>query len=267
VHSTGKIYQRFIRRGYARGKNFISVSEKTRADLHHFLGFSPAFSKVVYNGLTQEFKPFNGDICTTLPSIAHDIDAGKGYILHVGGNQWYKNRVGVIEIYNAWRKKFNINLPLVLLGAPPDRKILNEYCESPVKKDIYLLSGKCDAYLRSAYAQASVFLFPSIAEGFGWPIAEAMASGCPVITTGIAPMTEVAGDAAFLIDKRPLELSDVPQWADMCANTVNKVVTLPPADRKGLIKKGIKNSERFKTAAMLAEIERLYADAIMAAEA
>lgn len=54
--------------------------------------------------------------------------------------------------------------------------------------------------LRALYSRAEALLFPSLAEGFGWPIAEAQACGCPVVTTGRAPMTEVGGEAAIYID-------------------------------------------------------------------
>jgi glycosyltransferase involved in cell wall biosynthesis len=74
---------------------------------------------------------------------------------------------------------------------------------SPYKADIHWLSGIDDEHVAHAYSGAAVFLFPSLGEGFGWPIAEAMASGCPVVTTDEAPMTEVAGEAGFLIPRRP----------------------------------------------------------------
>ncbi len=256
VSRTGKIYQGFIHKGFSKGKNFVSVSEKTRQDLHEIMGFIPDFSEVVYNGLNQEFTPFN---TYTHTGIENDVDVSKGYILHVGGNQWYKNRIGVIDIYNAWRKNFNNNLPLVLLGVAPDRKVLEVYLKSPYKKEIHFLTGKTDEYLKSAYIHAKVFLFPSLAEGFGWPIAEAMASGCPVITTGEMPMTEVAGDTAFLIDKRPLDEGDVTQWAEKCAKVVNNVITLSPSEMQKVVDNGIKNSKRFNTNLMLDNIERIYA--------
>ena len=64
-----------------------------------------------------------------------------------------------------------------------------------------------DDLVKMAYVGASLFLFPSLAEGFGWPIAEAMASGCPVITTNKRPMTEVTKGTGRLIEKMPKEIS------------------------------------------------------------
>jgi glycosyltransferase involved in cell wall biosynthesis len=77
----------------------------------------------------------------------------------------------------------NPSIPLLLIGESPDMKLLEAYSKSPFKSDIHILTGIEDKWVQRAYAGAIVFLFPSYAEGFGWPIAEAMASGCPVITT------------------------------------------------------------------------------------
>lgn len=261
VSKTGKLYQKFIYNGYSQAKNFISVSEKTRDDLHEILGYVPRLSEVVYNGLSQQFIP---DDATTeiLINKEDNINTSNGYILHIGGNQWYKNRVGVIEIYNSWRKKYNKGMPLIMIGVKPNEKIIAEYNNSPVKNDIYLLNGKSDVYVRNAYAHATVFLFPSLAEGFGWPIAEAMASGCPVITTNEAPMTEVAGDVAFFINKRPPDVENVAEWANNCADVLNKAVTLSDTERQKIIDRGIENSKRFKTDLMLERVEAIYSNLV-----
>src|SRR5690606_6417880 len=145
------------------------------------------------------------------------LDLKEGYILHVGGNDWYKNRGGVIEIYNAWRSGGGGKVPLLLVGNAPDKKILDAYSRSKYKSEIHFLTDKDDEFVRLAYCGALVLLFPSLEEGFGWPIAEAMASGCGVITTGEAPMTEVAGSAGFLIPRRPQDPEESIQWAEHAA--------------------------------------------------
>ena len=113
-----------------------------------------------------------------------------------------------------------------------------------------------DEYLRYAYAGASVFVFPSLAEGFGWPIAEAMACGCPVITTNEAPMTEVAGDAGFLIPRRTIKNGEF--WAAQAAEVVGRVVDLPASERSMIEKASVSNSQRFSSRNTLDLIERIY---------
>ncbi|HEX8022297.1 glycosyltransferase [Mucilaginibacter sp.] len=255
---TGRLYQQFIHKGYSKGKNFISVSNKTSRDLQEFLTKKPQLSDVVYNGLNRDFKPLETDKTRKLFGEAIGTDLSQGYILHIGGNQWYKNRVGVIEIYESWRKLDNGKLPLLLIGKEPAEALKDKQKQSAYTNDIFFLTDISDEQTLLAYAGATLLLFPSLAEGFGWPIAEAMASGCPVITTNEAPMTEVAGDAGFLIKKRDEQNGSVNFWADESALVVDHVISLSPAERKAVVEKGIKNSKRFRTETMLSSIEEIY---------
>jgi glycosyltransferase involved in cell wall biosynthesis len=259
--ASGKKYQDYIRNGYRQGKNFISVSNKTRQDLHELLGYIPACSKMVYNGLNQSFG--NADVQGAQQAVGNEtgIDTSQGYLLHIGGNQWYKNRPGVIQIYDAWRNISQARLPLLMIGANPNPKLLNEFERSCYKADIHLLTGKSDAFIKQAYNGASVFLFPSLAEGFGWPIAEAMASGCPVITTDDAPMTEVGASAAFYIPRKGAG-ADANAWARNAAITVSKVLNLTPAERSDVIKNGLNNAGRFGASKALTQIETIYVDVL-----
>ncbi|MDT0642509.1 glycosyltransferase family 1 protein [Zunongwangia sp. F363] len=257
---TGRQYQALIRKGYSTGKNFISVSEKTKQDLDKFIKVNPKRSEVVYNGLNQQFSPQDADNARKLMSKKLKFQLDDGYILHVGGNQWYKNRVGVIEIYNAWRETFGAALPLLLVGQAPSSELEKVFEASPFKNDIHFIKNAPDDVVKLAYCGASVFLFPSLAEGFGWPIAEAMASGCPVITTSEAPMTEVAGKAAFYIPRRPTEGDKVKEWAFKAAAVLQRLLALQPADRKKMIKKGVDNAKRFDKGIALDNIEQIYTE-------
>src|SRR5690606_37181181 len=106
-----------------------------------------------------------------------------------------------------------------------------------------------------AYSGALVLIFPSLAEGFGWPIAEAMASGCPVITTNEAPMTEVGSNSAFYIPKKPAQSSSVSTWAAEGAKVLNKVYNLPENEKMKLVEAGLLNSLRFDPSSALNKIE------------
>lgn len=255
---TGRRYQSMIRRGYSRGKHFISVSEKTREDLHHFLKTTPANSEVVYNGLQHTFKPCGQAYARATLENRLKLTLSKGYLLHVGGNQWYKNRTGVLEIYNAWRSEKKGNLPLLMIGNPPSKTLLQTHQQSPYKESIHLLSTLEDADVQFAYAGASLFLFPSLAEGFGWPIIEAMACGCPVITTNEAPMTTVAGHAAFLLPRRPYAAKAAANWAKQGAELVQEVLNFTDAARTAAIEAGFLNARRFDAKQALDRIEKIY---------
>ena len=255
---TGRQYQQLIRRGFSKGKHFISVSHKTREDLHLALIKPPLSSDVVYNGFNQAFVRRDAAIARELFGKRIKMDLSSGFILHVGGNYWYKNRGGVIEIYSAWRAGGGSGIPLLMVGDAPNKELLMKHGASAYASDIHWLSGVEDEFVRLAYAGASLFLFPSFGEGFGWPIAEAMASGCPVITTGEAPMTEVAGDNALLIRRRPLSQIDAEAWAIEGASLIDKILALSVSEREAVIQKGINNAKRFDTALALDEIEKIY---------
>jgi len=255
----GRMYQKFIRSGYRKGENFISISKKTQEDLHEFLcDKKPKYSTVVYNGLNQNFSVQDSAICRSEVGSAIGRDVSAGYFLHVGGNQWYKNRPGVIKIYNHLSQQVGYaDLPLVMIGPKPNQQLLNEREASAVKQNIYLLSDASDDLVKKAYSGASAFIFPSLAEGFGWPIAEAMASGSFVVTTNDAPMSEVAGDAALLCDVCPTATEQQDAWAAKTANAIVEVLD-NPAQKQALVAAGIENAKRFDSEKTLDTIETIY---------
>jgi len=255
---TGKLYQQYIRKGYSKGKNFISVSEKTRQELHTFLNSVNLNSDVVYNGLNQSFKMIDPVLARTNISRKTGLDLSGGYLLHVGGNQWYKNRVGVVDIYDAWQNQQQSNVPLLLIGSLPDEILSNRINLSPYKSNIYNFGNIEDELINDVYSGASVFLFPSLAEGFGWPIAEAMACGCPVITTDEAPMTEVAGKAAFLIPKKPSSKQETKDWATKASKVLAEIFSFSVEKRKMVVDAGIENAKRFDVVNALNQIETIY---------
>jgi glycosyltransferase involved in cell wall biosynthesis len=259
---TGRMYQKFIRNGYSKGNNFISVSNKTNEDLQEFLVTKPNLSEVVYNGLNRQFMNVETREARASFGEITGIDLSSGYLLHVGGNQWYKNRIGVIEIYESWRNISNLSLPLLLIGKSANPGLARKKEMSQYAEDIFFLTNITDQQLQVAYAGARLLLYPSLAEGFGWPIVEAMASGCPVITTNEAPMTEVAAEAAFLIRRKPENKKDIMIWADEAARVVNQIVDLPQNDLEEVIKSGIANAMRFETEAALDKIEKIYNSAL-----
>lgn len=254
---TGKIYQSYIRKGYCCGRNFISISIKTRTDLHRMLPKSPLISEVVYNGLTRRFSPAD-NIYQMRADLSKEtgIDLHAGFILHVGGNLWYKNKAGIIAAYDEWRQGSGQQLPLILIGESPDDRLQALINRSNYVTDIHPLAGMPDGFTNKAYSAASLFLFPSLAEGFGWPIVEAMASGCPVITTDAAPMNEVGGAAAFYVSKMQIGMES--QWRKECASLIDRVLRLNEADRQEIASRGLENVNRFSSPTALNNVEKVY---------
>ncbi len=253
---TGRWYQHFIRWGYQHGRYFISISKSTQQDLHRLLQTKPLVSEVVYNGLNQKFipgKPFN--IRAEL-SEELKIDLHSGYILHVGGNQFYKNRIGVLEIFEAFTAQTKDSIPLLLIGSIPTKTLLDKKEKMHFKDRVYFLQGLSDETLKKIYQGASVMLYPSLEEGFGWPIAEAHASGCPVITTHKAPMSEVGGDSVLYVIRRTEK--NVDDFINDGVTGLKRVMSWSPQEREDFVNKGLINAKRFETNHALNEIEKVY---------
>jgi len=117
------------------------------------------------------------------------------YIFHVGNNGFYKNREGVIRIYSEVLKRLDIRLKMA--GPPPTDSLRNLVRQLSLEKNVEFVISPSDAELVKLYQHASLFLFPSIYEGFGWPPLEAMACNCPVVCSSEGALPEVVGDAAL----------------------------------------------------------------------
>jgi glycosyltransferase involved in cell wall biosynthesis len=231
--STGRIYQRYIRRGFRRARHFISISARSRDDLHRFGDVEAVTSEVVYNGLNHPFRPLNGDTARRVLHEAGIAPSAQGCLLHVGGGQWYKNSAGVVALYACHvRESLRRNetpLPLWMLSPPPDAALADAIAQLPAGGEVRFLRGLAPHVLEALYAHARALLFPSLAEGFGWPIAEAMACGCPVVTTGEAPMTEVGGEHATYL-RRPSHGDDLNGWAEAVAPSLHGLLQRSPLE-------------------------------------
>ena len=93
---TGRVYQRYIRRGFQRAQCFIAISKKSRDDLHRFGRVAPSCSEVVYNGLNFAYQPIDPATARAQLTSAGLPADERRCLVHVGGGQWYKNGVGVV---------------------------------------------------------------------------------------------------------------------------------------------------------------------------
>jgi glycosyltransferase involved in cell wall biosynthesis len=241
---TGRVYQRFIRAGFRRARHFISVSEKTRSDLHAYGQVAPVTSVVVYNGLNGAFEPLARDSAAETLVQAGFRPGPRGMILSVGSGVWYKNQAGLLAIYERYAKRTPDPLPLWIVGSNTTAVGARDLARQVAPGSVQFLVGLNHRGLQAAYSLSRVMLFPSLAEGFGWPIVEAMACGCPVLTTGEAPMTEVGGSAARYIP-RLAHGDDIGQWAARGADELSTLLALAERERSALIQAGFVQAARF----------------------
>ena len=254
---TGRIYQRYIRHGFQHAKHFISISRKTRDDLHEFGLVTPITSEVVYNGLNYSFAPMDANIAFDLLT-SFGLPAQRcGMLLHVSNSQWYKNFPGVIRLYAEYAKSAVNPLPLWCISPAPSAKVQKLLAEVPIQGKVLFFQNIDNQGLIAAYSSAKVFLMPSLAEGFGWPIIEAQACGCPVITTDAAPMNEIGGIAATYV---PLlrNTDNVGIWAKDCANRLSELIDMAVDQRQHLIDQGIKHAASFSAEGAITSYLEIY---------
>ena len=152
---------------------------------------------VILNPLSYEFRPAAPEDITAVRA-ACGLAGEEEYLLHVGKGTWYKNRPGVLRILAELRTfpRFR-HTKLVMAGG----RWRDEVRASASSTDgVIECVDPSDKQLQALYSGALALLFPSLEEGFGWPILEAQACGCPVITSARPPMMEIAGKAAILVD-------------------------------------------------------------------
>ena len=263
---TGKLYQRFIRYGFQQAKHFISISNKTRDDLHRFSKASNNSSIVVYNGLNYPYAPMSSEQALACLTQAGLPTTSNGMLLHLGGSQWYKNLAGVISLYGEYVKlhcasSANEPLPLWCISPSPSESTKALINALPKHAKVMFFQGLDNETLRAAYSHASAFLFPSLAEGFGWPLIEAQACGCPVLTTNDAPMNEIAGPSAIYIP-RLKAWDDIEQWAKQGAVSLYELLRSSPETRESIVEKSIAWTTQFNPDLTISAYLKKYEEAL-----
>ncbi|MFC1789200.1 glycosyltransferase family 4 protein, partial [Thermodesulfobacteriota bacterium] len=188
---TGRIYQRWILAGLKKSQHLICVSETTREDLLRLTGLAPDRVSVVRNGLNYPYRPMSGR-----ESLYHIKQMGLAnvspFFLNVGNNNWYKNKEGLLRIFGQMaRLAGDEEGNLVIVGAGLNERLRVLAQKNGICDRIRELSNVTNEQLCALYSAAEALIFPSLSEGFGWPIIEAQACGCPVFTSNRRLMTEV----------------------------------------------------------------------------
>jgi glycosyltransferase involved in cell wall biosynthesis len=192
VSMTGKQQQAMILRGLKRSACIASVSGATRDDVARLVGPHTRLLHVIANALDDAFiqeskKP---SAVAPLPEDLLKLPEGANYLMHIGGEKWYKNRAAVLAIFSHMARTDH-SLHLVIVGPRFSEERIKEHGCFGLTGRIHYLADISDSQLRALYTAAELLLFPSWLEGFGWPILEAQACGCPVATLDRAPMNEL----------------------------------------------------------------------------
>jgi alpha-1,3-rhamnosyl/mannosyltransferase len=196
-HTAGNIKAeaRFYERVLKRADGLIAISHSAKNDAVRLLGLDPEKIAVIYPGIDPRFFS------------AEPAKAEKPYVLYVGTIEPRKNIDGILDAWQALPKSTREEYELILAGP------LGWAARATVDRiragmiGVRYIGYVPESDLPGLTAGASVFVYPSHFEGFGFPLAQAMAAGVPAITSNVASMPEVAGDAGVLVD--PLDTAEL----------------------------------------------------------
>jgi glycosyltransferase involved in cell wall biosynthesis len=244
---TGKVLQRWIVAGLEKADLIVCASRATHADVQRLVSRVSGKPEldVITLGLSYPYRKLLSEEARARLAALSVINLDTPFVLHVGSNLRRKNREGVLRIFARCQEQWHGSL--VFAGEP-----LTESCHSlgrqlGIAGRIIEVPNPANELLEALYNCATALLFPSTHEGFGWPIAEAHACGCPVICTDRAPMTEVAGDAGL---RHPLD--------DEAGFAADLLRLTNPLERERESVRALENAKRFSAARMISEYVALY---------
>jgi glycosyltransferase involved in cell wall biosynthesis len=178
-----------------RAHRLIAVSECTRQDLVRVLGIRPEKIAVIHSGIAG---PFFAPAATATAAARARYGLKRPFVLFVGTIEPRKNIDLLLNAFAALPRSLRDEFELVLAGSIGWASAAT----TARLADIRHLGYVPEADLAPLTAAATVFAYPSLYEGFGFPVAQAMAAGVPVVTSNVSALPEIAGDAAVLIDPR-----------------------------------------------------------------
>jgi len=205
VGFTGRLLQSWISRGLKSAQFIVCDSYATLNDCKRVLNKPEDQMSVVYLGLNYPYSPMPLDEANErLSSLG--IANKQRYLMSIGNNSWYKNRALILKIFvQLVQCHQQDDLKLIFAGRKLTSEMNDFITEAGIENRVEQLGLISNEDLRALYSRADGLVFPSLEEGFGWPVLEAQASGCPVFASNRAPMTEVGGDAAEYFDCQDLE--------------------------------------------------------------
>jgi glycosyltransferase involved in cell wall biosynthesis len=244
---TGRILQRWILRGLRRADALACISQATAKDAERLVASvnrKPNIS-VVYLGLNYPYRKLDAEVAQARLAKIAALDVDLPFILHVGSNLRRKNREAVLHIFSLFRQ--NWNGCLVFAGDPLTPKLLSLARELGISDRIAQFDNPDDETLETLYNCALALLYPSRFEGFGWPVIEAQACGCPVVCSNTGPLPEAAGDGGLFHDVDDEEgfAADLLRLTD-------------PVERAKWSEKSLANAARFSTGKMIAQYIDIY---------
>lgn len=248
------LYGRVAVRQLARRQDqIIAISHNTARDIEQFFGIPRARQNVIHNGIDHA-RFFPGDQALAARAAARRWNLEAPYFLYVSRLEHpAKNHVRLIAAFEQFKRETGSPWLLALAGSDwHGAEAIHAAAErSPFRNDIRFLGFVEDPALPDLYRAAGALVFPSLFEGFGLPPVEAMACGCPVISSARGSLAEVIGAAAVVVD---------PEDTNSMARELERMAT-SPAERERCRTAGLRNAARFDWAANAAAVVSVWESA------
>ncbi len=239
-----KLYYLNTLKSCQRATKILAISHQTKKDLIYFMGIDPGKIEVIYQSCNSIFYQQVTD--DEKEYVRRKFNLQEKFILCVGTIEQRKNQLAILQ--GVVKEKLSIQV--VLLGKPTEyKKQIDEFVmESGIRNQMVFLHDTNTSDLQAIYQMAEVMIYPSFFEGFGLPVLEAQASGCPVITSNISSMPEAGGDGALYID--PYNSSEI-------GVTIRNLLMNSDL-RSELIRKGTANAHLFNGEIVTERLMNLY---------
>lgn len=194
-----EFYKKWMPRYLAYADHIITVSEFSKSELISGYNLLPDKISVVYNGITDTYRPVNED---QKKNTRERYAMGRPYFLYLGAIHPRKNIITLVKAFEQFKSSDPSDHQLVLAGRASwhTEEVFKAIAQSPWKDTIHLPGYVATAEAVGLVGSAEAMIYPSLYEGFGLPLVEAMASGVPVITSNVSSLPEIAGNAALLFD-------------------------------------------------------------------
>jgi glycosyltransferase involved in cell wall biosynthesis len=196
------------KRAAQRSDWLAAISQSTKNDLIELYGVDRKKIRVIYPGVNPIFKPQSR---RKIAQVKKKYQLNDSYFLFVGSLKPSKNLPRIIEAFARFLSKTRDDYQLILAGSDfwIDKEIASAIKKLKLEKKVKNLGYVSRGDLPALYSGAEAFVSPSLYEGFGLPLVEAMACGAPVVTSNIGPIPEVVGKAGILVD--PHDIGEITQ--------------------------------------------------------